>query len=562
MSNDDLPVRWPGGDSPVARLIRDMSPDWSPLGAPDRWPAALRNLVDLILPSPAQIAVFWGPDYVAIYNDAYARTLGIKHPASLGRPAQALSPEVWHRIAPTFEVVRVGGESIGAAGMPFVIDRSGKLETLFFDFAWSPVRDDDGSIGGVLCIVNDVTEGVRSARALTASERKARESSVRLQLAQAAGGIGVFELDPVTDMLTVSAQFCNIFGVPGRETIPATEIEELVIEPRHPLSTREDRASGTARLDVEYRIRRRIDGATRWISRRTESGSGADGQSALTRGVVQDITARKEAEASLRQSEARFRALAQTLPNHVWTASGNGEVDWVNDSMVAYSGLSRADLVGGGWAQIVHPEDVARTAAVWRDALARGVPYEIEGRMRRHDGAWRWHLGRAHPVDRAAADAPMLWVGSNTDIEDQKAVQATLAERVAERTRDRDRLWQLSADIMVTVDQSGRIVSVNPAWQALLGWAEAQLVGQAFTQFLHPDEVDAVTAEVEQVVHRQQRQLRIEIRMRHQDGSFRSMSWNAVPDRLYVHGVGRDITALRESEGRLRPDSSYGRHCQ
>ncbi len=179
-------------------------------------------------------------------------------------------------------------------------------------------------------------------------------------------------------------------------------------------------------------------------------------------------------------------------------------------------------------------------------------PYETEFRLRRHDGAWRWHLVRAQPVDISGAlGLPMRWVGTNADIEDQKVAQARLEQSVEERTRDRDRLWNLSTDIMVVADFDGRITAINPAWQTLLGLTEAELLGQPLTDLLHPDDVAAALAEIARLA-RGLVTLRIENRLRHKDGSYRTLSWTAVPDERFLHAVGRDITALRESEARLR----------
>jgi PAS domain-containing protein len=105
------------------------------------------------------------------------------------------------------------------------------------------------------------------------------------------------------------------------------------------MSTRESRIAGSAPLDVEYQIRRANDGAVRWISRRGELVRDSAGRPALMRGVVQDITASKHADATLRQSEARFRALTRQMFNQVWTATADGRLDWISESMCAYSGL-------------------------------------------------------------------------------------------------------------------------------------------------------------------------------------------------------------------------------
>ncbi|RZL94946.1 MAG: PAS domain S-box protein [Variovorax sp.] len=543
---------WPVGDGDAATRIRNLRAGDCLLGAPPQWSPALRTAIDLLLPAKAQIVLFWGPDFLAFYNDAYAPTIGIKHPAALARPARDHWSELWDDLHPLLRSVLVDGQTVSAQDRPFTINRSGKIEEVFFDISYSPVREQDGRVGGVLCIVSDTTERVRSAQALAASDQRARETAMQLQMAQAAGGIGVFLLDVETGLLSVSDEFCHAFGVPVRAAFHSTEVERLRIDRDERMATSERRAEGTTPLDVEYRVRRASDGAVRWISRRAEMIRDPAGKPVLMRGVVQDITARKDAEATLRESEARFRALAQAMPIQVWTAAADGGLDWFSRSVYSYSGLTHEALVGAGWSRMVHPDDLSRVAVQWSNALATQTPYETEFRLRRHDGAWRWHLVRAQPVDISGAlGLPMRWVGTNADIEDQKVAQARLEQSVEERTRDRDRLWNLSTDIMLVADFSGRITAINPAWQTLLGLTEAELLGQPLTDLLHPDDVDAALAEIARLAHGLVT-LRIENRLRHNDGSYRTLSWTAVSDERFLHAVGRDITALRESESRLR----------
>ncbi|MDM0040401.1 PAS domain S-box protein [Variovorax sp. J22G21] len=547
-----LPDQWPIGDSETADLVRRLGAADSPLGAPAQWPVALRTTIDLLLPSQAQIVLFWGPDFVAFYNDAYAPTIGHKHPAALGRPACEHWTELWDDLRPLLERVLLDGETVSANDRPFLINRHGEPEQVFFDISYSPVREIDGRVGGVLCIVSETTGRVRMTQALAASESRTRETNRQLQMAQAAGGIGVFLLDIQADTLSVSAEFCRIFGMPVRTTFDAFEIDRLRLNRNERMSTRENRTDGSAPLNVEYRIRRAGDGALRWISRRAEMVRDDAGRPILMRGVVQDITAQKWAEATLRESEARFRALAQAVPNQVWTAAADGQLDWFSESVYAYSQLTHAELAGNGWTCMVHPEDLPRVMELWARSLALQSAYETEFRLRRHDGAWRWHLVRAQPLDAEAdVGVPVRWVGTNTDIDDQKAAQARLERSVEERTRDRDRLWHLSTDIMVVADFGGRITAINPAWEELLGWTETELLGSQILDVLHQDDVAAAAAELGQLA-RGHRMLRFECRLRHRDGSYRTVSWTAVPDDQFLHAVGRDITALRESEARLR----------
>jgi PAS domain S-box-containing protein len=155
-----------------------------------------------------------------------------------------------------------------------------------------------------------------------------------------------------------------------------------------------------------------------------------------------DITARKIAEQTVQASETRFRLLAQSMPNHVWTAKVDGQLDWFNDRVYAYGESPPGSLDGDGWAVLVHSDDIGAAAAAWATARERGEPYETEFRLRRADGAYRWHIARAVPI-RDASGKIDQWIGTNTDIEDQKAAESrlaalaeTLEQRVEERTSE------------------------------------------------------------------------------------------------------------------------------
>ncbi|MBU4530949.1 MAG: PAS domain-containing protein [Hoeflea sp.] len=156
--------------------------------------------------------------------------------------------------------------------------------------------------------------------------------------------------------------------------------------------------------------------------------------------LFNDISVSKRAEMSLKASEEEFRTLAQSMLNHVWTATPDGMIDWLNDQVVAFSGEARESLHGDAWSAIVHPDDFPGAAAAWSDAIATGETYQTEFRIRRHDGAYRWHVVRATPV-KTEEGVIRRWVGTNTDIEHAKLNEAALAElnatledRIAERT--------------------------------------------------------------------------------------------------------------------------------
>ncbi len=273
--------------------------------------------------------------------------------------------------------------------------------------------------------------------------------------------------------------------------------------------------------------------------------------------IVVETTAKVQAEEAVRASEAQFRAFAQAMPNHVWAANPDGMLDWFNERVHRYSGTPPGELDGQGWTAMVHPDDLLAASQKWADALQSGQTYETEFRLRRADGAYRWHLARAVPIHDAGGEL-RRWVGTNTDIEDQKAVSRALAdlnqtleEQVASRTEERDRMWRLSTDIMLVADFEGRIVSTNPAWSRSLGWGPTEKAGHSFMDLVHPADRAATLAEVASLGSGLNT-LRFENRYQRKDGSWCTLSWTAVPDQGLIHAVGRDVTSDRESAEALR----------
>lgn len=142
-----------------------------------------------------------------------------------------------------------------------------------------------------------------------------------------------------------------------------------------------------------------------------------------------------ERTAALTDSERRMKFLADFMPQLVWGTEPNGFHDYFNQRWFEYSGLDFEKSCGEGWLQVLHPDDLDRAIVVWNGCLASGQPYEIEYRLRRHDGQYRWFLGRALPMLNEEKQI-IKWFGTCTDIEDQKNTNRQLEKKVQERTTE------------------------------------------------------------------------------------------------------------------------------
>ena len=173
------------GEMDCAALIDRI--DWSktPLGARETWPASLRTLLPIMLASRFAIRVFWGPEHILLYNDGYRPILGSrKHPWAMGSRVQESFPETWSAIEPLFRRV-YAGESFAQENLMLPLNRTGLVEEGYFTLSYSPIQDDDGSVGGLLGIVSDTTAHVLAERRL-ATLRRLAEAATAAETAEQA----------------------------------------------------------------------------------------------------------------------------------------------------------------------------------------------------------------------------------------------------------------------------------------------------------------------------------------------------------------------------------------
>ena len=153
------------GGGEMGERMRAM--DWSKtaLGPVETWPQSLRSTVSMLLPSKAQIILFWGPEYAVLYNDAYRPVFGAKHPSALGLTGREAWSEIWEMVLHDLlaGVVRTG-EAFWGKDLLFELERNGFPEETYFDVSYDPVRVESGEVGGAYCIVTETTERVIGER--------------------------------------------------------------------------------------------------------------------------------------------------------------------------------------------------------------------------------------------------------------------------------------------------------------------------------------------------------------------------------------------------------------
>jgi PAS domain S-box-containing protein len=171
------------GGGEMGELIRNKNWENTSLGAPENWPQSLRITVNLLLNSRFPMFIWWGPEMITLYNDAYRIIAGEKHPAALGESGHNVWPEIWDVISPLAHEVMDEGKSNWAEDQLLHINRHGYIEECYFTFSYSPVYGESGEINGVFCACTETTEKVLATRKIRESENNLRNMIIQSPVA-------------------------------------------------------------------------------------------------------------------------------------------------------------------------------------------------------------------------------------------------------------------------------------------------------------------------------------------------------------------------------------------
>ena len=581
--------------------------DWSktPLGPVESWPQSLKTSVSICLNSRFAILLWWGPELVKIYNDAYVELIGSKHPWALGSAGRKVWPEIWDTIGPLLEGVTERGEPNFANDLLLLLERHGYAEECYFTFSYSPIRDESGGVGGVFTPVIETTDKVISERRLRTLRELAaiggRRSRSAVEACSAAvealsaspydlpfAAIYLFERS-VDSEGTIAKLVCPAAPAADPLKLPAalhsgdagwipfgalTTGEACVLQlngadidlPQSPWGEAPSEAIAVPILQPEHAspvgfllagisIRKRLDDAYRdfygqsadliagaireaeLLGRESELRAQAEsdraqmrelfmnvpaaiiatsgpehrvvlsnqryaeligrsspaelvdktvrelipesadqGFIALLDGVyntgipyigreatirmkmgpqqaeqdlyfdfiyqphrapdgktdgilvhVTDTTAQVIARREVEEREARFRVLADSIPQLAWMAHPDGSLDWYNRRWYDYTGTTFEQMEGWGWQSVHDPAILPKVMETYRASLQTGQPFEMEFPLRGADGVFRPFLTLALPV-RDAEGKIVRWFGTNTNMEAQQKAEAALRQ--------------------------------------------------------------------------------------------------------------------------------------
>ncbi len=320
------------GEGEMRARCREMEWAATPLGPTDAWPQSLRTAVGIVLASAFPHIVLWGPELIQVYNDGYIPFLGAKHPWGLGIPTRQCWPEAWEFNEPVYERV-FRGETVSFQDQLYRLRRRGPgmpADDVYITLCYSPVPDESGGVGGVIITLFETTSQVEMRR----YQVELAESETRNRVAVDAAEMGTWEWHLDTDQATFDPRVREIFGFADDTPVDRMEILASRVHPEDAprvaaaLSGAAD-PRGEGRYHAEYRVIR-PDGTERWAAasgRMLFQGAPRDRRPLRLIGTVQDVTARKEAEAELRRATRSAEAHARALEE------ANDELRHTNDAL-------------------------------------------------------------------------------------------------------------------------------------------------------------------------------------------------------------------------------------
>ncbi len=459
------------------RLLRDID------SARARFEAVVEN-------SPVGICAWRGPDLVYEVANPACRLLA---PGAqlLGRTYTEVCPEALGAHVSVVRRVLETGEPYHATDVPVRIKRSedGPIEDAYFNISYTRLPPDAAGQAGVLTLVVETTEQVRSRQRTERLAEELRENGERLRVAIEGAELGTWDWDILTGELVWSDRSLALFGLE-----PGTAMNyERFLAAVHPEDR--ERISAAVRrsleLDLEYQVELRCiwpDGSIHWLHARGRRYDDQSGRPVRMIGVALDITDRKRAEEALRESEERLRFVIEGAELGAWDWNiVTGEILWSERTFALFGIRPAGAMSFERFLAAVHPEDRERISAALRRSLDLNAEYKVDYRCIWPDGSIHWlhSLGRHY---RDPSGRPVRMTGVVLDITDRKRAEEALRE-----SEERLRLFveNVREYALVQTDVEGRITSWNPGAERLFGYLSAEMLGQPASRLLTPEDRSA-----------------------------------------------------------------------
>jgi PAS domain S-box-containing protein len=467
-------------------------------------------------------------------------------------------------------VIEARKKSIEAGQIYEVEHRCRRADGVYrwFQVRGLPVRNTEGTITAWYLLLTDIDDLKKAEEALQSSER-----NLSLTINTIPTFIQVSRPDGT--VLSVNQAVLDYHGITLQD-VQKEDFRSRFYHPDDAERLREERKEALKRpLQFEYEQRALgKDGKYRWFLVRYNPLLDDQGRIDRWYATAFDIEDRKRAECEreqsqealrnaldeIQKSESKLRQVIDTIPTLAWCNLPDGPNEFLSKPWHEYTGLSPEESQGWGWQAAFHPEDLPPLMERWVKMLASGEPDEIEARLRRHDGVYRWFLIRAEPF-RDESGKIVRWYGTSTDIDDRK--------RAEEALQSNERNLTLIINTMPTLAWSalpdGSVDFVNQRWLDYTSLSPEQALGWGWTAAIHPDDLNDLADYWQSIMHTGEPG-ETEARFRRFDGEYRWFLFraNAVRDEsgtiVKWYGTNTDIDDRKRAEAQV--EQAYLRLAQ
>lgn len=386
------------------------------------------ELNQMFMQSPFALTILKGDDFVIeLANDKALELWDRSSEQVMNRKTFDVFPELLgHGFQNILESVYSSGTPYVSNEIPIQLFRKGKLSDAFVNFTYQPIFNSDGVVDRIMGIGIEVTTEIVARHTI-------EESEIRSRLAIEAAEMGSFDWDLLNQIFYSSPRLIEIFGFND----PATTHQDLISTFHPDDKSIRDKAVTDSFSKGSLVYEARViwpDKSIHWVRVYGKITHDSQQQPQRMFGIVTDITEQKEAEFVLKEDARKIRAILESLPQMAWTAYPNGVVNYFSDSWYTYTGLKPGDELVNAWTSVWHPDHTQKAKEAWSHSIKTNTPYEIENLAKRaSDGMYRWMWVKAIPLKNAEGDI-LLWVGSITDIHEQKTFAENLEQKINERT--------------------------------------------------------------------------------------------------------------------------------
>ncbi|MEZ7500580.1 PAS domain S-box protein [Flavobacterium sp. Arc3] len=388
------------------------------------------NLRQLIVQAPVAMAIFRGPDLIVeIANEKALELWGRTEIEILNKPLLKAMPELSTQgIADVLYDVYQNDCPFSATELPLKLLRESELETVYINISYEPLYDSNGKVNGIMAVGFDVSEQVIARQIVEANEEK-------LNIVINASELGIWEYNLKTNVSNCSDRCIEILGYKEKRDLA----HDQLLKNFHPedLQIRKEAFERSYITGFLYYVARIIweDNTIHWAELKGKVFFDSDNEPFEILGTIRDISEERFIQQQLLEREQKFRLLADSMPQFVWTSDPSGNLNYFNQSVFDFTGSTLEEILEEGWIKIVHLDDREKNIEEWINSITSGKDFLVEHRFRKFNGEYRWQLSRATP-QRDENGKIQMWVGTSTDIQDQKMFANELEKQVSERTAE------------------------------------------------------------------------------------------------------------------------------